>query len=184
MTSLTFTEIISGMILAPGPTYEILADQEPAVVVTYYGVISFIYSALTSLVVAILGSWTSPIQGLGVGLDGILTLFFALLLTMIISLVVGTLIVHISVWLMNGSGSVIDTLRVFAYAETPSALIGWIPIVGWPIASLWSFILLVIGISRYHQLRLVQSLIAVLLPVLVFGLLMIAGVTYITVLPA
>ena len=95
-----------------------------------------------------------------------LLLFYFLILIVIVALLVA--FTHLFIYLFRGKAGIKETFKVTFYSATPSLFLGLIPFVN--IASLvWSTVLQVIGLSKYHELHWWKALLALLIPGLIIG---------------
>jgi hypothetical protein len=104
--------------------------------------------------------------------------FFTILMTVIITPIAGIIslfieaaILYVIYKILGGEGSYEGTLRFIAYA-TAVLVLSWIPIIGW-IVGLYGIYLYIVGGMHVHNVSMVRSAIAVLLPTLLIILLMI-----------
>ena len=88
-------------------------------------------------------------------------LIMARIITGIIGILVGSAWLHLFVMLFGGKGYA-KTLRANIISTTPMLLLGWIPYLG-IITWVWSFILLVIGLSVVHKFSTGRSFIVLLI---------------------
>jgi hypothetical protein len=86
---------------------------------------------------------------------------------------------HLFVLLMDGKKGVRETIKTTMFAATPMLLIGWIPYVG-AIGGIWSFVLLILGFRDNNGLSLEKSVIAALLPVVLWWILMVLGLVVVS----
>jgi len=89
------------------------------------------------------------------------------------------LFLHVFVVLMDGKKSVKETLKTTMFAATPALLLGWIPFIGM-LGGIWSFVLLILGFRDNNGLSLEKSVIAAILPVVLWWILLILGATMIS----
>jgi hypothetical protein len=89
------------------------------------------------------------------------------------------LFLHVFVVLMDGKKSVKETLKTTMFAATPVLLLGWIPFIGM-LGGIWSFVLLILGFRDNNGLSLEKSVIAAILPVVLWWILLILGATMIS----
>ena len=89
------------------------------------------------------------------------------------------LFLHVFVVLMDGKKSVKETLKTTMFAATPALLLGWIPFIG-ILGGIWSFVLLILGFRDNNGLSLEKSVIAAILPVVLWWILLILGATMIS----
>lgn len=130
-----------------------------------YSLLSLISSIITTILVVGLGlqtlgtdtmfnlGWTMPI--------------FTLIMTLV-SVFVGSAILHIGVYILGGRG-LLKTAAANIYSSTPSYLLGWIPFVS-IVAVVWSFVLLIVGIAKQHKMSYLRALGALILSFLIIGI--------------
>jgi len=69
---------------------------------------------------------------------------------------------HLFVRAFGGRKGYENTMKAFAYGNTPALMFGWIPLVG-PAFSIWALILDIIGIRQLHEIFTGRAVGAVLL---------------------
>ncbi len=113
-------------------------------------------------------------SGLGTGLlTGILVLAFPIIILFSWGILyIGSAIVHLFVLLFGGKKGFVETFKANAYAAAPG-IFSFIPWIG-NVATVYSIILLIIGIKERQQLSLGKSIAAVLIPIGIVLLLIIA----------
>jgi hypothetical protein len=143
-----------------------------------FAAISFIiYALLTAFLTAIFGH--GMMEGMYGGMyGGAKELgFFAILMTLIITPIVGIIslfieaaILYVIYKLLGGTGSYEGTVRFISYA-TAVLLLSWIPVINWVIG-IYGIYLYIVGGMYVHNVSMARSAIAVLLPALLVILLM------------
>jgi hypothetical protein len=143
-----------------------------------FAAISFIiYALLTAFLTAIFGH--GMMEGMYGGMyGGAKELgFFAILMTLIITPIVGIIslfieaaILYVIYKLLGGTGSYEGTVRFISYA-TAVLLLSWIPVINWVIG-IYGIYLYIVGGMYVHNVSMTRSAIAVLLPTLLVILLM------------
>ena len=118
---------------------------------------------LGQLVSLVLNELTVGAYSFKISLDYILGLF-------LIFVIVG--IIFLWIKLFRGKNTYSKTFELISYAQTPSLLFGWIPVIGSG-SMVWSLILLVIGTEKIHQLDRTRTIIMYVIPLLLFMGLMI-----------
>jgi len=83
----------------------------------------------------------------------------------LIFLIVGVTFIWIKMF--RGKSTYSKTFELVSYAQTPSLLFGWLPVVG-SFSIVWSCILLVIGTEQIHELNRTRTIIMYLIPLLLF----------------
>ena len=82
------------------------------------------------------------------------------------SLFISGSLTHLFVWAFGGRKGYGNTMKAFAYGETPVFLFGWIPFVGM-LFWIWALVLNVIGIRQLHEISTGRAVGAVLLGIVV-----------------
>jgi hypothetical protein len=101
-----------------------------------------------------------PIAGLFVG-----GMFY---ISMAVGSIISAVILHVIIYLFGGKKGFVNTYKATAYGNTPSVLFSWIPMVN-IIFGLWSWYLVVKGLSKLQGLTMGMALLATLIPLIVFG---------------
>jgi hypothetical protein len=111
-----------------------------------------------------------PSLGLSGGIGISLSIFIYVFL--IVSTFVLAGVTHIIAILLGGKKDFSLTYKAVAYASTPSLLLGWIPFIG-ILANLYSLFLVIIGISKLHQVNLLRAFIIAISPAIILTILFI-----------
>jgi hypothetical protein len=112
------------------------------------------------------------------GMSGIFKLSYGFMFFPIFGFVFGLImtfvysgLVHMLVIAFKGQGTFADTYKAYAYSMIPSSILSIIPFIGF-FSIIYSYFLMIIGVSKLHNISKGYSALACLLPViLVFGLL-------------
>ncbi len=177
---ITFVEKVKGFITSPSSTFDASKQDSLGDAIKYYAVIIAIYSALLAvmfmLAFSVIGSMSGPLGmfiGAGLGAWAGVLLFVMMLILLIIGAFIDGAILHIFVYIVGGRKGIDQTIKAVMYSFTPSLLFGWVPIIG-VLAVIWDVILLVIGIRQLHDLTTGKAILAVFLPLIIVGVLIIA----------
>ena len=81
---------------------------------------------------------------------------------------------------MGGKNGLLQTIKAVIYGDTPSLILGWIPIIN-VIAMIWSLIVGVIGVRQLHGLSTGKAVLAVILAILIPAV--IIGILFATLGP-
>jgi hypothetical protein len=73
---------------------------------------------------------------------------------------------HLWVYIFGSKRGLDQTMKVVFYSDTPSYLLGWIPVVG-IITIIWSFVLSIFGLMRLHDMKGGRATAAVVISVLI-----------------
>ncbi|MBL7160813.1 MAG: YIP1 family protein [Candidatus Aenigmarchaeota archaeon] len=133
---------------------------------------AFKYMLILSIVSAVLGGIvTSALAGNVVMLVGSIVMLYVVF---IIGTTILGIILHIFAFIVGARGGFGQTLKAVYYGATPNMLLSWIPYIGF-IFVIWNLILNIIGIKNLHNISTGRAVLAVLIPVIILTLLMIAG---------
>lgn len=99
----------------------------------------------------------------GLGFFGIFPLM-GFLISLLISFIYSGL-VHAIIVAFKGEGTYLGTYRVYAYSMVPFLLLNLIPFIGF-LSIIYSFILMIIGVSKLHNISKGKSALACLLPLI------------------
>ncbi|AKB34634.1 hypothetical protein MSSAC_0044 [Methanosarcina siciliae C2J] len=106
----------------------------------------------------------------------IITAVVALFIS-IISVFIGAAILYVIYKVLGGSGTYEGTVRFISYA-TAVMVVSWIPFIGW-IFGLYGIYLYIVGGMVVHDVSMVKSAIAVLLPIVVIILLAVIAAMFV-----
>ncbi len=166
-----FIEQVKGFILSPVESFRSVRTADLGETLKYYLILLVINTILSVIIslVALSSSWsaiaalfpalgmeTPAAAGFGIVVFAILMIFISLVI-----LVIGAAWVHIFVYLFGGRKGYMQTLKAFAYGQTPSLLLGWIPIIG-IIGVIWSIVLWIIGVRELHEMTTGRAAAAVI----------------------
>lgn len=115
-----------------------------------------------------LTAWFDLFAGSMVVALGIVTIISGL-----IGILVGSLWMHIWVYICGGRKGVGQTIKSMAYGNTPSFLFGWIPFVG-VIFSIWSLVVQIIGFRQLHEISTGRAVLAYLLGAIIIPAIVMA----------
>lgn len=93
-----------------------------------------------------------------------------LVISFVLSLVAAWLVNLVLGW-MGAKGNWDTALQAVAYGSTPSALLGWIPVVGF-IGVIWSLVVQVIGLKTMYKTTYAKAILAVIICGVIFGAIM------------
>jgi len=118
-----------------------------------------------------------PARTLAPALEGILY-FGAILLAPVFILIAAFIwcaIVHVILWIIGGAREGFEaTLRVYSYSAGSTSLFHLVPICGGLVGLIWSLVLQIIGLSRAHGVSPGKAAVAVLLPLALCCVLVVA----------
>jgi len=179
---LPFIDTMKGMITDPGETIRRSRSASLGDAIIYYLILILIFSVLSTAVTWLLGdAHPMPLSPAG-DIAIAATYLVGVIIGGIIALLIISAILHIFIKILGGSGDYTDTARAFSLAMTPAAVIAWIPLIGL-FAGIWAFVLMVMGVSAYHQLSTVRAVIAILLPVVLLIILAALAFMFFMIVP-
>ncbi|HSU72676.1 MAG TPA: Yip1 family protein, partial [Candidatus Binatia bacterium] len=108
----------------------------------------------------------------------IITTIISYFLTLIFSFIfVGILYLYVRIF--GGKAGYAQTYNLWAYAQMPTLLFGWIPVVSF-FAGIWSLLLLIIGTSEVHQMSRMRATLLYLIPLFFVFIVVAIVLTFIT----
>ena len=144
----------------------------------YYVALAAVYSVFSAVLSEVIFSMFGPLAGFGIlgllldassGTDiAILSFVFSVILIFIWGA-----FLHIFVYLVGGRKGIKETVKASMYGSAPGLLSGWIPVFG-IIGFIWSSVLMVIGIRQFQEVTTGRAIVAVLVPIFIFLILIIA----------
>lgn len=161
---LSLTDKLVGFIVRPVETFRAVREEEFGPPVVYY-VVLLIINAILTAIVAYLGIGAVADNPPGIG--GFIAGLIGAIIFGIIALILWAIFIHIGAKVMGGRGDLADSFKSALYAQTPSLLLGWIPIIG-IIFWLWSIVLLFLGVRELHEMDTMRAVIAVVIAVVLF----------------
>ncbi len=171
---------VKGFIASPGRQFERVRKHELADAMVYGLIGLFVYGLLTSMIAALsIASQPLPFSA-GAGGFVFIIMLLAVWLGGFLGTIIGSLWIHLWAYLFGARG-LDKTIAIQFYANTPTYLLGWIPIVNF-FTGIWSIVLLGIGLIKVHKLTTGQAigtiLIAIIIPVIV--VMVIVGLAFIS----
>lgn len=129
----------------------------------------------TFLPESMLGNFSNLLGSLSIAAIPLIYLIY--LIINIIGIFVGAAILHIGIYLLGGR-DIIKTAMAQVYASIPNYLLSWIPIVGF-VVSIWSAILLMIGLSKQHKMSYGKAVLATIISTIIVLVIVIIPVSII-----
>ncbi|HUV02721.1 MAG TPA: YIP1 family protein [Desulfobacteria bacterium] len=173
---LSIVERIKGFLFSPSATFDASREDTLGDAFKYFVIILAIYAVLIAIVVVAAFSLISGMLsmfgvpelpfGAARGLMAAVVFFVGALVGGIIGIFITGLWLHIWVYLVGGKNGVEQTIKAVMYGETPSLLLGWIPILNF-IAGIWTLIVGIIGVRQLHGLSTGKAVLAVILAILI-----------------
>ena len=173
---------IVGFLFHPAESFRKVKDEDISPTLQYFGVIAFFYSVLTTIVITLqlipMHPFLTPLVGptQTAVIDVFLFVAFIIILfamTFIFAFLFGAWL-HIFVWLLGGRKGLWQTEKSVFYNLTPMLIIGWIPVIGPIVGSIWSIILGIIGVKELQGLSTGRAAAAVILAVVIIFIIMVA----------
>ncbi len=168
--ALSFTDKLVGFIVRPVETFRAVRDEELAPPAIYW-ILLLIINAILTGIIAYLGYGATTSMQTGINVGGGAGAFVAgligAIIVGIIGLILWSIFLHIGAKIVGGRGDFADSFKSAVYAQTPSLLLGWIPIIS-IIFALWSIVLLFLGVRELHELDTMKAVIAVIVAVVLY----------------
>jgi hypothetical protein len=189
-----FIKTVMGFLMAPVEAFKQVGGKTLGAAYQYYALLVLICSILLGVVTLVMGAimLNSLVQEIAmIPLVGTLIstnlakfgtfiatselfVVYLVFLALLFGVFFVGIFLHFFVLLMDGKKGLEETLKTTMFAATPALVLGWIPfigIIGW----LWSFVLLILGFRENNGLSLEKSVIAAILPVVLWWILLILG---------
>lgn len=165
-------ERVKGMILKPVENFRLAVNDTISFTLVYYFILLAVFGILFSFSLSSFGLFM-------LYNTNTITVILTMLGQMIVSLFLGTVWLHIWVYICGGRQEIKNTLKVVAYSMTPTLLLGWLVPVGMIVGFVWYLVLEVLGVRELQQLSTKRAILAVALPIIV-GLIIIIVVQILT----
>jgi len=172
---LNFWGKTKGFLGAPSNTFDDVGPEALGSALKYFAIWAVIYAVLQTIVSYTLGGGVFQMLWdlIGFGnavlypfppvLVGLLSVFGAFA-----SLFISGSWAHLFVRAFRGRKGYGNTIKAFAYGNTPVFLFGWIPFVG-GLFWIWALVLNIIGIRQLHEISTGRAVGAVLLSIVALG---------------
>lgn len=181
---LSIGERIKGFLFSPKDTFDASKEDSLGDAFKYFFIILVIYAVLSAIIAAVVISMLSGMSGvpetpfdLAMGPALAVGVFIGLLVVGILGIIIGGVWLHLWVYLMGGRNGLVQTIKAVIYGDTPSLLLGWIPVLN-GIAMIWSLIVGIIGVRQLHGLSTGKAalavILAILIPAIIIGILIVA----------
>ena len=173
----------------PTRAFETCKEDPLEEAVKYYLLIAAVYSLLFAMITAMIYSFiysvVNPLINNNTILKDNIVLkvpngitetfgdFFMLFILMLISVFIWGAILHVFAYILGGRWNISRSIKVAMYSSTPLMLIGWIPVLGifgW----VWAGALNVVGLHQYQDLSEGKAIMAVLTPIILLMLTVLA----------
>ena len=178
-----FINNVKGFLLNPIETLTAHRDESLGDALRYYVILLAIFGALNGVMVGLGLSMAqdiaSPYAAMGAfgAIGTILVAIVAMIIFGVIGLFIGSVILHIFVYIAGGRKDVSTTIRSAIYSATPNLLFGWIPLIGF-LAGLWSLVLQVLAIKELHEISTARAVAAVVLPFVLMLILVVLALSF------
>lgn len=175
LMTLSVGKRISGFLFHPTETFETTGSDTIQDTFLYYIRLLLLNAVLSVCLAAVIMRGIhlghSAIGGaVWMGLPGA---FFSALFGGFVLLIIGSLWLHLLIYVAGGRTQIDQTFQVLMYGATPYLLLGWIPLVNF-IAGIWALGIVFIGIRNRHKLSALRTVCAVLIWGISVGLILIA----------
>jgi len=183
MIEMSLGEKVKGFLFNPTDTFDAVKAEDLGETFKYFLTLLLIFSILFSVIVGIIGTTMTFLRAtpaslpLGItagGLLAVISFFISAFVGGLIAVIVGSLWLHIWVYLVGGRKGLTQTMKAVMYSCTPTFVIGWIPFIN-IVGGIWAIIVEIIGIRQLHELStgkaILAWLISILIPAIIAGLL-------------
>ncbi len=185
---LSFGEKVKGFLGAPSNAFDNVKAEALGDALKYFTIWVVIYAILRTIVFYTLERRVFEILWSMFGLsDAAVDRFdpvtFALLAVLgaFAGLFIGGSWTHLFVRAFGGRKGYGNTVKAFAYGNTPLFLFGWIPFVGM-LFPLWAWVLDIIGIRQLHEISTGRAIGAVLLSIIALIIIVVLVVLFVVLL--
>ncbi len=168
----SLTEKLVGSLVRPVETFRAVRD-ESLVDAGIYSFVLLVISALLHAIIAYFGISAADVESTGfyLGMPGSTGAFVTALIISFIGGSIGLLLwsffLHVGARVAGGRGDFADSFTSAVYSQTPSLLLGWIPVIGF-FFGLWSLVLLFLGIRELHEVDTTKAIIAIVVALVLF----------------
>lgn len=157
---------MKGFLVNPADTFRQAKNDEPGTVLPYFALLLLLHAVISAVLLSVFMIGTSPVPGAVTGgISGIVIFLIILIGGFIGALVFGAWL-HLWVYIVGGRRGIGQTIRTVMYGSTPSLLFGWIPFIGF-FFTLWSLVLMILGISETQEISSLKATLAVALAVMI-----------------
>jgi hypothetical protein len=182
---LSFGEKVKGFLGAPSNTFNNVEPEALGSALKYFTIWVVVYAILRTVVFYTLERqvFQTPWDLLGLS-DAAVYRFdpvtFALLAVVgaFASLFISGSLTHLFIRAFGGRKGYGNTIKAFAYGNTPLFLFGWIPFVG-GLFSIWALVLDIIGIRQLHQISMGRAIGSVLLSIVALVIIVVLIVLFV-----
>jgi hypothetical protein len=178
-----FGKKVKGFLLNPSATFQATRSETLTSAYQYYVMLLIIFCVLLAIVVSVsVGAtyWSSSVStiassgllGSNTGFVKAFTTFlvtyllflpYLLFVFMLFGIFLSGLYYHVFVILFGGLKGLTQTVKTVMYASTPALLLGWIPFVS-IIGSVWTVILIIIGVRENQEMTTGRAVLVVIVP--------------------
>ncbi|MHC1577098.1 MAG: YIP1 family protein [Candidatus Methanospirareceae archaeon] len=181
---LSVGERVKGFLFSPSETFDRSKEDTLGDAFKYFVVILAVFAAILAVLVAVafslyagmFGMLGAPRMAFGTAVAGpllALVFFVCTLVVWTFSVFISGLWLHLWVFLVGGRNGVEQTLKAVIYGETPSLLLGWIPVLG-VVAAIWTLVVEAVGVRQLHELSTGRAVLAVVLAVVIPAVVLVA----------
>ena len=185
---LNFWGKAKGFLGAPSNTFDDVEPEALGSALKYFAIWAVIYAVLQIIVSytfgggvfqmlwGLLGLNTTAVYDFNPVASGLMALLGAFA-----SLFISGSWAHLFVRVFGGRKGYRNTIKAFAYGNTPVFLFGWIPFAG-GLFWVWALVLNIIGIRQLHEISTGRAVGAVLLSMVALGVIIALIVTFVVLL--
>ncbi len=194
---LSFFDKIKGFLSSPTATFKKVKNEEYTLSLKYYIILYIAIYAILSVILSTIiqfiitpstsvyanpytmffrTSSTGVINKVDLSITffivSIIIGFVFSIISGLIGYFLGGIWINLWVYILGGRKGFSQTLKAYGYGQTPNLIFGWIPLFGW-IFSIWSFVLVGIGIRELHEISTGKAIAAILLAIFIPIIIMI-----------
>jgi len=175
MIKMSLGEKVKGFLFNPTDTFNAVRAEDLGEAFKYFLILLLIFSILFSFIMGTIMSLP-----LGIGGGGFLALisFILIFIEGFTAIIIGSLWIHIWVYLVGGRKGLTQTMKAVMYSCTPAFVLGWIPLIN-IVGGIWTIIVEIIGIRQLHEISTGRAILAWLISILIPGIIAILLAPYI-----
>jgi hypothetical protein len=185
---LNFWGKTKGLLGAPSNTFHEVEPEALGSALKYFAIWAVVYAVLQIIVSYTLGGGVFQMLWGWLGLNTTAVYYFNPVASGLMALVgafAGLFIsgswAHLFVRAFGGRKGYGNTIKAFAYGNTPVFMFGWIPFVG-GLFWIWALVLNIIGIRQLHEISTGRAVGAVLLSIVALGVIIALIVWFVVLL--
>jgi hypothetical protein len=167
---------VQGFLFNPVETFRKSRDDEPGPVFAYF-IALLLFDAILTTLITLLGIGSKMFEGMMPAIGSPVVLFVAIFVGGFIFTLLGSVWIHLWVWMVGGRKGIFQTIKAIMYGMTPNLLLGWVPLVG-IVFFIWAIILEILGIRELHEISASKAVIAMAIAIIIPLILLILAAAY------